>query len=75
MEASKASAVLALKKMLSCDRVVCFGDAVNDIPMFEIADECYAVENAHPDLKAIATGVIEGNGSDGVVKYLDSVKK
>ena len=44
--ASKANAILKLKEMWGCSRVVSFGDAVNDIPMFEISDECYAVENA-----------------------------
>lgn len=29
----------------NCDRIVSFGDALNDIPMFQISDECYAVEN------------------------------
>jgi len=59
-----------LKKLWNCDRVVSFGDAVNDIPMFEISDECYAVENAVDELKAIATGVIESNEEDGVAKWL-----
>ena len=68
--ATKASALLALKKMLNCDKVVCFGDGKNDIPMFRIADECYAVENADPSLKAIATAVIESNEADGVAKWL-----
>ncbi len=68
--ATKASALLALKKMLNCDKVVCFGDGKNDIPMFEIADECYAVANAEPELQAIATAVIESNEDDGVAKWL-----
>ena len=70
MAASKANAVLELKRILGCDRVVCFGDAENDIPMFHIADECYAMENAVPELKAIATGVIGSNAEDGVAKWL-----
>ena len=38
--------------------------------MFEIADECYAVENAVKSLKQIATGVIADNDSDAVAKWL-----
>ena len=38
--------------------------------MFEISDECYAVENAVDELKAVATGVIESNEEDGVAKWL-----
>lgn len=68
--ATKAAAVLRLKEYLGCDRVVAFGDGVNDISMFEIADECYAVEGAHPDLKAIATTVIGSNEEDGVAHWL-----
>lgn len=40
--------------------------------MFGIADECYAVENAVPELKACATGIIPGNDEDGVARWLDS---
>lgn len=47
------------------------GDGVNDIEMFELADEAYAVENAAPELKAIATGIIAGNKEDGVAKRLE----
>lgn len=36
----------------------------------EIADESYAVENAVDELKAIATGIIGCNDSDGVAKWL-----
>ncbi|MDE5937529.1 MAG: HAD family hydrolase [Lachnospiraceae bacterium] len=69
-KASKAEAIKSLKEIWHCDRVVSFGDAVNDIPMFEISDECYAVANAVPELKACATGVIASNDEDGVAKWL-----
>ena len=69
-KATKANAVLKLKEMWGCDRVVSFGDAVNDLPMFRISDECYAVENAVEELKAEATGVIGGNDADGVARWL-----
>ena len=67
---SKANAIRKLKEMWGCSRVISFGDAINDIPMFEISDECYAVENAVDELKAVATGVIESNEEDGVAKWL-----
>lgn len=69
-KATKANAIAELKKLWGCDRVVSFGDAVNDIPMFEISDECYAVENAVEGLKKIATGIIGSNEEDGVAKWL-----
>ena len=68
--ASKAEAAKKLKELLNCDKLVAFGDAVNDVPMFEIADECYAVENAAEELKRIASGIIAPNTVDGVVRWL-----
>lgn len=70
-KASKANAIKQLAEILNCDYIVVFGDGINDIDMFEIADEAYAVENAVPKLKEIATGIIESNDSDGVVKWLN----
>lgn len=70
-KATKAEAIQQLKKLWNCDRVVSFGDAINDIPMFEISDECYAVENAVDELKEIATGIIDSNENDGVARWLE----
>lgn len=68
--ATKAHAIGQLKQLWNCDRVISFGDAVNDIPMFRISDECYAVENAAPALKELATGIIASNEEDGVADWL-----
>ena len=57
LAASKSHAIEQLKKRLDCERLV--------------ADECYAVENAVPELKAMATAVIGGNDSDGVARWLE----
>lgn len=67
---SKAHAILQLKKRCRCDKVVVFGDGANDIPMFQVADECYAMENAIDALKETATAVIDSNENDGVAKWL-----
>lgn len=69
-EATKANAVLKLKEMLGCDKVITFGDNLNDIEMFKISDECYAVENAVDKLKECATAVIGSNNNEGVAKWL-----
>lgn len=69
-KATKAQAIRTLKDMYGCDRVVSFGDAINDIPMFELSDECYAVENAVSELKSAATGIVGSNDGDGVAKWL-----
>ena len=68
--ASKASAVRKLREMWNCTKVISFGDAANDIPMFDISDECYAVSNAVDELKAVATGIIGSNEEDGVAEWL-----
>ena len=51
--------------------MITFGDGKNDVDMFEIADECYAVSNAHEALKEKATGIIGSNNEDGVAKWLE----
>jgi len=68
--ASKANAIRQLKEHLGCQKVVVFGDGINDIDMFQLADEAYAVSNAAAQLKQIATGVIGSNNDDAVAKWL-----
>ncbi|MBQ9673916.1 MAG: HAD family hydrolase [Ruminococcus sp.] len=69
---SKANAVKQLAKLLDCDCIIAFGDGLNDIDLFKIADESYAVENAVPELKSIATDIIDSNNRNGVAKWLIS---
>lgn len=71
LEASKSNAIKQLKKFLDCEKLVVFGDGRNDIDMFQMADESYAVANAHEDLKQHATGIILSNDEDGVAKWLE----
>jgi Cof subfamily protein (haloacid dehalogenase superfamily) len=71
-EGTKARAIQRLMTTLGADRLVVFGDGPNDVPMFEIADESYAVANAIPALKAIATGVIDSNDQDAVAHWIDT---
>ena len=68
--ASKANAIRQLKALLGCDHLVVFGDGKNDIDMFELADEGYAVQGAAPELKAVATAVIGSNDEDAVARWL-----
>ena len=69
---SKASAAHKLMGLLGCTRLVCFGDAENDLSMFESADEKYAVANAVPALKKRATAVIGENDEEAVAAWLDA---
>jgi Cof subfamily protein (haloacid dehalogenase superfamily) len=70
-KATKGNAIITLKEKLKCDKIISFGDAVNDIPMFKISDESYAVENAVDELKKYATGIIMSNENDGVAHWLE----
>lgn len=69
--ASKANAVLQLKELVGADEVVCFGDNGNDLPMFRVADRCYAVENAIETVKAAADGIVPSNESMGVPRFIE----
>lgn len=73
--ASKANAIRQLKDYLGCQKIVVFGDGKNDIDMFEMADEAYAVSNAVEELKKIATDVIGSNNEDAVAKWLREFAK
>ena len=68
--ATKAKAVLRCKEMLNCDEVVVFGDSLNDLSMFRVADKACAVANAMDEVKELSTVVIQNNNNDGVAKYL-----
>ena len=67
---TKAKTIYKLKERYGFKRLVVFGDGINDIPMFRVADESYAVGNALPELKKIATGVIACNEEDAVVNFI-----
>ena len=68
---SKGTAAMEIKKLTGADRIIAFGDNLNDIPLFLVADECYAVSNAHEELKKIATGVIGSNNEDAVAEFIN----
>lgn len=71
VEASKSNAIKQLQEMLGCEKVIVFGDGKNDIDMFLLADESYAVSNAHEELKKHATAIIGPNDEDGVAAWLE----
>lgn len=71
--ATKRNAVRFVKEYLKADRLICFGDNLNDCSMFEEADLKYAVSNANEVLKKAATAIIGSNDEDGVAIFLKSV--
>ncbi|MDB2405439.1 HAD family hydrolase, partial [Arcobacteraceae bacterium] len=51
-----------------------FGDNLNDIGMFKLAQHSVAVSNAHKEVKELASFVSEySNNEDAVAKYLQSI--
>lgn len=68
--ASKANGSVQIRELLQADRITAFGDNLNDLSLFSVANEKYAVENAVPEIKRAATGIIESNRADGVAKFL-----
>ena len=67
---SKAHALDTIKKLTGMERIISFGDSINDVPLFEVSDECYAVANAVEPLKRVADDVIGCNDEDSVAKWL-----
>lgn len=66
----KARAVLALKKATGADRLVVFGDNLNDLSMFAVADTAVAVANALPEVRDKADTVIGPNTADSVPRFI-----
>ena len=71
--ATKDHGADALKRSpgLAHRRLVVFGDQVNDIGMFRIADEAYAVAGAAPELAEHATAIIGSHDDDAVTRWLE----
>lgn len=67
-EASKANAVKILAEKVNADRIVAYGDNINDLPILGIADDAVAVENAVDDVKRMANRVIGPNTSNSVAE-------
>ena len=70
--ATKDQGVASVKRLLNIANchVVVFGDQVNDIGMFRMADEAYAVAGAAPELAEHATAMIGSNDDDAVARWL-----
>jgi len=68
----------ALKKAcevleLSTEDIIAFGDAQNDIPMFEVAGYGVAMGNACEELKKLAKEITATNDEDGIARALEKL--
>ena len=74
-EASKGNMLetLARKLEISLERIVVFGDYLNDLDMFRVAGRAIAVENALPEVKESAHEIIGSNSQGAVLQYLEFI--
>ena len=74
-QAQKGNALKALQEKLgiSKEETIAFGDYLNDLELFEHAGRSYAMENAHDEVKAIATHHAGSNDELGVEKVLEEL--
>jgi len=69
-EGTKYYAAQYLRDAYGFDRLVGFGDNLNDLPLLAACDESYAVLNAKEEVKEAARAVIGGCADDGVAAYI-----
>lgn len=69
-KASKAGGIRYLREHYGYEKIHCFGDNTNDIPMFKESNCRYAVANAVDELKAMADEIILSNDQDGVAEKI-----
>ncbi len=68
--ASKKNGVKFVKDYCGFDRVIGFGDNLNDISMFDACDEKVCVSNACDEIKEYCDRMIGKNTEDAVANYL-----
>lgn len=67
---SKAAAIRELARETGAERVVAFGDNVNDLPLLRAADVAVAVGNAVPEVREAADIIIGPNSEDSVARFI-----
>lgn len=74
-EASKGNMIeiLSQKLEIPLERIVVFGDYLNDLDMFRIAGRAIAVENALQEVKDSAHEIIGSNSQGAVLQYLELI--
>ncbi len=69
-KASKSNGVKYIKEYGGFDYVTCFGDNLNDLPMFEVSDRKIAVSNAKDEVLFAADEVIGNNNENAVALWI-----
>lgn len=74
-DAQKGNALKAVQEKLNIKReeTIAFGDYLNDIELFQHSGSSYAMENAHKEVKAVATHSAGSNDELGVERVLNEL--
>lgn len=72
-EAEKGRGILALRAALgiTAAQTAVFGDYLNDLAMYDVAEWSFAMANAHPRITAAARYTAPSNAEHGVVRVLE----
>ncbi len=72
MSKGNALEALAAHYDVETDLFVAIGDSANDVSLFEVVGESFAVGNATPDAKEAADNVMGGTYADGFLEALNT---
>ncbi len=67
---SKAAAIKRLATQVEAERIVVFGDNLNDISMMKIADHSVAMSNGVREAQNAASEIIGSNNEDSVARWI-----
>lgn len=70
---SKGNALSQLSKLIGIrpENTLVFGDSLNDVSMLNWTPNSVAMENARPEVKAIASHICLPNHQDGVARFIE----
>ena len=69
-KASKANGAKEVAQYMKAQKIIAFGDNLNDLLLLENADYAVAVKNAVADVKNMADEIIGTNDEDSVVNFI-----
>ncbi|MET3961781.1 HAD superfamily hydrolase (TIGR01484 family) [Marmoricola sp. OAE513] len=74
-DVTKASTLelFCAERGITAAEVVALGDMPNDLPMLSWAGTSYAMANAHPSVRAVATHLAASNDEDGVAQVMEGL--
>lgn len=75
LNASKGDAALYLKETYGFKKLITFGDNLNDVSMFQVSDESYAMASGNAVVKPKATDIIGTNDEHSVAKYINNRRR